>query len=377
MRQAHVLLLLLAAVAAGGCARDAFSRLPQGTLWYGDAAAADAFLAQLQSLAGTPAAHAAGELRERLDGCSRFLAFCPRGGSCRLQDAVTCEPADATATAAAAALGDAAWIFAGEPGGRRVYVRATPDEAAGWRFEAAVDRGAVGAVDAVLPAAEPPGRPTLAAHERLLHLHVRPDRKPDLEALAPDVGWVEQLYLLHHPLLSGHGLEGSWELATYLPAAGEAMAPTVVALAVREPEKARQAMEDFLARAMERWPLRRSDWSLEGAAGACLSNLNVLPQLAPCYVLTSDALVIGWNATALERALAAASGAATAAAGSELSVDLASLPEADLRLQRAYGHPRPVPGSYPWSSLRVEGRREGGRYALQATLAGPPTAPAP
>ena len=51
-----------------------------------------------------------------------------------------------------------------------------------------------------------------------------------------------------------------------------------------------------IADLQQTWPVHRSELRGPAGDGACLPDLNVLPELAPCYVATADALVVGWNA---------------------------------------------------------------------------------
>ena len=62
-------------------------------------------------------------------------------------------------------------------------------------------------------------------------------------------------------------------------------------------------MERFLDDVTEAWPIQREPHELQGRTGECLGNLNVLPDLAPCYVATDRALILGWNRRSLELAL--------------------------------------------------------------------------
>ena len=82
--------------------------------------------------------------------------------------------------------------------------------------------------------------------------------------------------------------------------------------------------------------VRRSDFALGAAAGACLRDLNVLPELAPCYVATERALVIGWNEASLTPALAtrAASAPDGASASGSAVIDFARFAQADARFAR-------------------------------------------
>src|SRR5262249_11740998 len=146
------------------------------------------------------------------------------------------------------------------------------------------------------------------------------------------------------------------------------------------------------------WPVHRSVLHLAGAEGACLPDLNVLPELAPCYVATDDALIVGWNPTSLQRALARVSrssqgreadaqrGEAERSAGpreewqasevhqggqdapARIDLDLALIQRADDLLARAFPDSQP-PLRWPWSRVVASGGQSGGAVALHVTFA--------
>src|SRR4030095_1720444 len=105
--------------------------------------------------------------------------------------------------------------------------------------------------------------------------------------------------------LAGAVLDGTWERAVYLPEPADAMPAIAVAIGFSVRSAAVAAMERLVTDLQKTWPVHRSELRLPAGAGACLLDLNVLPELAPCYVATADALVVGWNRDALARALAA------------------------------------------------------------------------
>ena len=98
------------------------------------------------------------------------------------------------------------------------------------------------------------------------------------------------------------------------------------------------------------------------AQGACLLDLALLPELAPCYVASERALVFGWNPDSLRRALAA--GSRRAEAG--IVVELARLPEADARLSG--GEAPAAPQRWPWRRLRADGARAGDTLRVRVVL---------
>jgi hypothetical protein len=166
-----------------------------------------------------------------------------------------------------------------------------------------------------------------------------------------------------------------------------------VGFSLKDPAVA--AMERFVSDLQAAWPVRRSDFAVAGARGACLLDLNIMPDLAPCYVATESALVIGWNPASLRKALAA-DGATARTAGDihpqgGLSVDLQRFPEADARfaqlacLAERAGDPAADPDrtcgpelpespartdTHPWRRLTADGAREGDSVRVRVALRG-------
>lgn len=265
-----------------------------------------------------------------------------------------------------------AWGWADAAGGHALAVElAAGDGEGGWSL--------------LLPAAEPPGPPRLADTGALLHARVRPDRGLDLASRIDAGGAAAELFRLRNELFLATALEGTWELAVYHPEEGQRIPPAALALDVADRGRAVTAIEAFIAEVRETWAVSRRPATLAGHPGACLDDLNLMPDLAPCYAATPEVLVIGWNAGSVERALAlprdpeAAAPSPLAAALSSAVVHLDRLPEADARLARAgasrLGGPPPAPLVYPWRALRLAGRRDGGEYRIAIQLAAPEPAP--
>jgi hypothetical protein len=144
-----------------------------------------------------------------------------------------------------------------------------------------------------------------------------------------------------------------------------------LALDVKNRALAVEGMETFLADLQETWPVRRSDFRLRGQSGACLSNVRVMPGLAPCYLATEDTLMVGWNPRSLELALPAADAPPARPAGSPSTVrfHLDRLPAADAVVAETSGALAPVPPEfYPWRLIELRGAREQDHYHLEAEL---------
>ncbi|HXT21427.1 MAG TPA: hypothetical protein VN923_11795, partial [Thermoanaerobaculia bacterium] len=126
----------------------------------------------------------------------------------------------------------------------------------------------------------------------------------------------------------------------------------------------------LIAAVRARWGVGRRSWNLGKAAGACLDELNMLPELAPCYVATEHALVVGWNRRSVELALRAGAAPATSAKddASELVVSLDRFPQADRRLRASYHSTGGTEGRYAWSRATLSGARRGSAYELDLVL---------
>ncbi len=264
-----------------------------------------------------------------------------------------------------------AWGWADAAGGHALAVELAVDLAGG---------DGEGGWSLLLPAAEPPGPPRLADAGALLHARVRPDRGLDLASRIDAGGAAAELFRLRNELFLATALEGTWELAVYHPEEGQRIPPAALALDVVDRDRAVTAIEAFIAEVRATWAVSRRPATLAGHPGACLDDLNLMPDLAPCYAATPDVLVVGWNAGSVERALApprdpeaAAAPSPPAAALSSAVVHLDRLPGADARLARAgasrLGGPPPAPLVYPWRVLRLAGRRDGGEYRIAIQLA--------
>lgn len=332
-------------------------------------------LDRLMQLEGTPLAHAARELADALPDCPELEARAPDGVA-GLRDALRCagsgedlaglrryrDEAD-LALALPVAEGPRVLLTSRERGGRTQLEIRWPSSAAG-----AMAAG-------LLPGEAAAGPPVLATRDRVLHARVRSDGQ-GLASLAPRDSQADDLFRLRSQLLSKALLDGSWELAIYPPAPGEAMPRVAAALGVRAEAAARVAADRFLDDVESTWPLRRQSRVFDGREGACLPDLNLLPQLAPCLVTTEGALVLGWNAGSLQHALERGAGGADAssapvadAAPGRLEIDFSRLREADRSLAALHGDGalREVT-RWPWRRLLARGRRSGDFIALHVEL---------
>ena len=133
-------------------------------------------------------------------------------------------------------------------------------------------------------------------------------------------------------------------------------------------------MEGFLGDLSTQWPVHRTAFSVDEAPGACLLDLNVLPELAPCYVATDAALVVGWNPASLRKALDGTGRGGIPNAGGAI-VDFGRLAEADARLADHGPIQTPAfPPSYPWQRAVARSRRVGDDVQLNVTFESGPGA---
>jgi hypothetical protein len=374
-------LLALPLAACGAPAPE----LPDGSWLAGEAAPFSALLEQLETLEGTPLAELAATARPRLEGCRRFVAHTPELGLRELAASIRCtdDGADAAVPPPLEALrGDRDFALAVPVaeglrltgGGRwtdgslRLEL-ALPADAADGDSPAAL----------LLPRAEPVGAAVLSPADTLLRGRFGADGGLDLASLVPAGGAGDRLFRLKSQLFSSVVLTGVWELALYAPAAGETIPPAAVAAEVSDRRTASAAMESFLGEVRRVWRLpppsrfsvARAD--ADPAAGACLPDMRFLPGLEPCYVVTDAALVIGWNAATVERAVAgsAPGGGGPDAGASRLEVSLDRFPAAEEVLTEALRGASPeAPAVYPWRRLTVTGRRADGAYRFTAELEG-------
>lgn len=392
---AGAILAALAALTLGGaglagCGGDPGARLPEGLTLAGATGGLVPVLETLEELEGSPLAREAADLGARIAGCERFVAHCPPRdpadtgpgaladtGACRLAEVAEC----------ADALPD--WLTAegdGEPAdfglvsraedGLWLLLRARSGD--GGTVVLDGEAGPVGldrAVSLLLPAEEPPGPARMAERDALLHLRVRPDGGLDLARFVEGEGWGARMYRLRSDLFEGKALAGVWELAVYPPAEGELITPMALSLDIEPGERdlAVSAMEQFLSELEEVWPVRRSDYRLGEHEGACLGNVRVMPDLAPCYVATPEALMVGWSSRSLEMALAEndpGGGARPDPEGSGGRIFFSRFPAADRVIAEATGAPGPVDRSfYPWDLLELTGRRDDAVYRFRVRLA--------
>ena len=226
----------------------------------------------------------------------------------------------------------------------------------------------------LVPGERPAGPDRLAREGRLLLMRVRPEGGIDLESLAPAGSQGDRLFALRSGLLGRTVLDGSWELALYEPEVPGTLPAAALALGIRSQHTAIAAAEALLTELAATWSVSRTPFRLPAGSGACLLELAVLPDLAPCYVATGSALAVGWNARALERALEAPARPGTDRAAARLELDLVRIAGTDAReaarIAETSGEAPPVV-TWPWERLSAWAVHDEGALRIEALLAAP------
>jgi hypothetical protein len=370
-------LALVAGLALAACSgqRQPDAGLPPGALLLARTSALHRLLAAAAQLEGTPLARHARALAGQLPACEWVEARAE--SSVQLAGALACGDPSGPLAALHRERGEHDLAFA-LPVGRPVRMLGSADVGADGTLAVTLllpGDAIEGPAGFLLPGPEPAGPPVLSTSEQLVHARVRAGERLDLASFIPAESQAASLFHLESALFSGLVLDGTWEAAAYLPEPGHAAPRTALALGVRERTAAVAAMEAFIQKVRESWPVQRSEFSIGAASGACLLDLNLLPDLAPCYVATERALVAGWNPASLRKALDRGSGATEGPneldGPGALVLDLARVEQADalLRARVPAGTLLIPQRPYPWSRLSLAGERGRDGVRLRLRLA--------
>jgi len=347
-------------------------RWPEGALLSARTPALARLLERLAEVGETPLGRRARALRDSLPDCALVEARAPSGHLADALDSLGCASLVGPLAPLHELRGAADLAFAlplsGDElaGDERALGVATLGEAGDLALEISLPAGAFRGARSLLVPGDPPGPGVLAAEDALVHARLRPAGGLDVASLVPEGSQGAELFGLKSQLFAGLVLDGSYELAIYLPADARTMPDAALALGFSQRETAVAAMDAFLGELQSRWPVSRTPFAVGDAQGACLLELRLLPELAPCYVATAGALVVGWNPASLRRALAAE---APRGPESALVIDLARLPEADLRLAAHLPErPERAPTRWPWRRLRADGASQGDGVRLRVQL---------
>jgi hypothetical protein len=371
-------LALLVLALAPGCAPPRDAGLPPGAWLAGDAAALRRVLGRLESRSDVPLGRTADRLRQRIDGCARVLAHAAQGGAGALLDAIRCAPGahapePLSEPAALRALqGDADLVIAlplGERGRLSGPIRVDPD--GGVALDARVELGEVSGPEALwLPGERPPGPAVLRDADTLVHARLRPAGGLPIADWVPRGSQGDQMFRLRSQLFAGAVLDGTWELAVYVPDPGMRLPPAALAVGFRLRSAAEAAVEQFVSELRTTWPVQRTALRIEQGDAACLSDLRVLPELAPCWLVGESALVVAWNEASLRRALGTGEEPGPLPNGGAV-VRLDRFAQADAALQAAAGRAGAAdfpPLDYAWQRLVLEPRRSGPTLELSLRL---------
>ncbi|MCH7643668.1 MAG: hypothetical protein IH974_02445 [Myxococcales bacterium] len=290
---------------ATGCGEiEVMKRWPSGATLLANTRSLDRLLERVARLEGTPLARRAEAIRALLPNCPTVEGRAESGRMSDLWTALDC----ATGRSDLVALEQArnGWDLAvsvpvaGDHWLGTLSIRPSGDV----EIEIRLPRvAAEGLASLALPGEEATGAVELSESETLLHARVRPRGGLDLASLIPSDSQGARLFRLKSKLFAGVALDGVWEIAIYLPEVGDPMPPTALALNFSHRSAAVAAMEDFIGNLQESWPVARTFFQIDEAEGACLLDLAIMPGLAPCYVATERALILGWNPASLRKAL--------------------------------------------------------------------------
>jgi len=378
---APVLLLLLLSPGAAGCGGgEPETAWPEGSVVVGDTGALRRVLEGLAGWRGTPLGRRAGELAARLEGCETFAAEAPAAAPAELLPGARCgEPTAWTEGLRALRRDGDLAFFLRLPGEARLAgtarVAADGSVTADARLHVEGDAGS-GATALAWPAETPPGPPRLASGDALAQARLRPAGGLDLASLVPEGGQGDRLFRLKSELFAGAVLDGAWEMAVYLPPEGRRMPLAALGLDVGRPGLAVAAMERFVADLEATWSVQATPFAVGARRGACMLRLNLMPELAPCYVATGDQLVVGWNPASLRQALAPGTAPGDAGLGKEggIVLQMERFAEADRRLRHAHA-PETPPARIDYAWRRALARIEPAADALRIRLELPARAP--
>lgn len=287
-----------------------------------DGAALVRLLERARTLEATPAARVATQLLDRLADCpevaAHFAALPAKSpspaSSGALLDRLACRESAALAPPLASHLEEARGSHAGilqwpvGAAGRlalRFDVDGQGSLALAGELESAAELGALGLF---VPAATAPAPALIDADESLIHLHLRPAAGLSLSDWIEEGSQGDRLFALKGRLLEGALLEGTLELAFVAPAPGGRVPLALLALHHRARAPVETALAEALAQLEATWAIRAVATRFATAGGAvleggCYADLPLLPELAPCWVVTPEALLVGYRAEALAAAL--------------------------------------------------------------------------
>jgi hypothetical protein len=354
---------------ATGCGEiETMEHWPSGAALIANTRSLDRLLERVAQLEGTPLARQAERIRARLPDCPTVEGRAESGKISDIWTALDCasESPDLVALEQARNGWDLAVSVpvAGNHWLGTLAISPSGDVEIELRLPHAAAKGLA---SLALPGKEAAGAVELSESETLVHARVRPQGGLDLASLIPSDSQGARLFRLKSELFAGIALDGVWEVAIYLPEEGDPMPRTALALNFSHRSAAVAAMEEFIGDLRESWPVARTFFRLGEAEGACLLDLAIMPSLAPCYVATERALIIGWNPASLRKALDGRSGERDGLGNfSGAIIHLDRFANADRILSSALSiKTNPRPTQYPWRRITAKGARDPSGFRLQ------------
>jgi len=341
---------------------------PMGAALIADSARFDELLAALAQLEGTPIARHARSLRASLPDCPRLEGYAASGRLSDLLPSLGCSaPVPDRADLEALRAGRDLLIALPVPGGRLVgalTIDSSGDLLLDLTLPRAIGEGLAGLA---LPGSEAPGRSELNDSGTLIHARIRSAEPLDLASWVPPDSQGARMFRLKSELFAGLVLDDTWEIAVYLPTEGDSMPRAALALNFKQRSAAVAAMEDFIDKLQDSWQVNRTFFRIDSAEGACLLDLRLLPELAPCYLAGERALIIGWNPASLHQAMADPRGELSGLGDNGGAViHLERFAEADRILSRALSvEGASAPRAYPWSRVVATGATAKSEYRLK------------
>jgi len=354
---------------ATGCGEiEAMERWPSGATLLANTRNLDRLLEHVARLEGTPLGRHAERIRARLPNCPTVEGRAESGRISDLWTELRCatESPDLVALEQARDGWDLAVSvpLAGDHWLGTLSISPSGDVEIELRLPRVAGDGLA---SLALPGEEATGAVELSESETLVHARVRPQGGLDLASLIPSDSQGARLFRLKSELFAGVALDGVWEAAIYLPEEGDLMPRTALALNFSHRSAAVGAMEDFIGDLQESWPVARSFFRLDEAEGACLLDLAIMPDLAPCYVATERALIVGWNPASLRKALDGHSGERDGLGDfSGAIIHLDRFADADRILSSALSiKTGPHSTRYPWKRITAKGVPDPTGFRLQ------------
>ncbi len=343
---------------------------PPGLLVVGRTAALARLLARLERLEPARLARGARETRLALPTCDTIEGWTSSGNLAELRQGLACRSGGGDFDRLDRERGDRDLAFVWRANGG-APVRGTLSIGPRGDLELAVSlprSSFAGARSLLQPGVAAAGPSVLSGADVLMHVRLRPEGGLAIADLVAGGSQADLLFRLKSELFAGSVLEGTWEAAVYVPEPPGFMPRAALALGVVRRGAAVAAMEAFVRELRAAWPVHRSFFAVGEATGTCLLDLNVLPELAPCYVATDRALVVAWNPASLRKALEGEPADAVVEAASA-TVDFERIAEFDAeRAVRLAPESERLLPEYPWRRLEARGRRVGDEVQVRLRL---------